>query len=164
MFQTRLWRRLTCYWKQRSGGGGRCWRAENAFAWQWIRRRVWSLRAILLAAVFLQRGRWAQGERGYHTQWDSRLFNYRNWEALRYLLSNLRWWLLEYKCAFNTAPCFYGLTLETLLPSRPSYVISWLYTGSSNSHVTVCQDLRLHTGSPRTLEPTCGDLGPYWKS
>jgi len=42
-----------------------------------------------------------QGERGYHTQWDSRLFNYRNWETLRYLLSNLRWWLLEYQCA----PC-----------------------------------------------------------
>ena len=40
-----------------------------------------------------------QGERGYHTQWDSRLFNYRNWETLRYLLSNLRWWLMEYQCA-----------------------------------------------------------------
>ena len=38
------------------------------------------------------------GERGYHTQWDSRLFNYSNWEVLRYLLSNLRWWLDEYRC------------------------------------------------------------------
>ena len=38
------------------------------------------------------------GERGYHTVWDSRLFNYRNWEVLRYLLSNLRWWLEEYRC------------------------------------------------------------------
>ena len=38
------------------------------------------------------------GERGYHTQWDSRLFNYSNWEVLRYLLSNLRWWLEEYRC------------------------------------------------------------------
>ncbi|CAL5219263.1 g1061 [Coccomyxa viridis] len=37
------------------------------------------------------------GERGYHTQWDSRLFNYKNWEVLRYLLSNLRWWLEEYR-------------------------------------------------------------------
>ncbi|CAK0744688.1 1,4-alpha-glucan-branching enzyme, chloroplastic/amyloplastic [Coccomyxa viridis] len=37
------------------------------------------------------------GERGYHTQWDSRLFNYSNWEVLRYLLSNLRWWLDEYR-------------------------------------------------------------------
>jgi hypothetical protein len=38
------------------------------------------------------------GERGYHKVWDSRLFNYRNWETLRYLLSNLRWWLEEYRC------------------------------------------------------------------
>lgn len=37
------------------------------------------------------------GERGYHKLWDSRLFNYANWEVLRFLLSNLRWWLEEYK-------------------------------------------------------------------
>ncbi|CAH9126228.1 unnamed protein product [Cuscuta epithymum] len=37
------------------------------------------------------------GERGYHQLWDSRLFNYSSWEVLRFLLSNLRWWLEEYK-------------------------------------------------------------------
>ncbi|KAK9723834.1 hypothetical protein RND81_05G028700 [Saponaria officinalis] len=37
------------------------------------------------------------GARGYHWMWDSRLFNYGNWEVLRYLLSNARWWLEEYK-------------------------------------------------------------------
>lgn len=37
------------------------------------------------------------GPRGYHQLWDSRLFNYANWEVLRFLLSNLRWWLDEYK-------------------------------------------------------------------
>lgn len=37
------------------------------------------------------------GERGYHKLWDSRLFNYANWEVLRFLLSNLRWWIEEYK-------------------------------------------------------------------
>lgn len=37
------------------------------------------------------------GERGYHQQWDSRCFNYGNWEVLRFLLSNLRWWLEEYQ-------------------------------------------------------------------
>ena len=37
------------------------------------------------------------GERGYHKLWDSRLFNYRNWEVLRYLLSNLSWWIQEYR-------------------------------------------------------------------
>ncbi|KAK4481160.1 hypothetical protein RD792_012041 [Penstemon davidsonii] len=37
------------------------------------------------------------GERGYHWMWDSRLFNYGHWEVLRFLLSNARWWLDEYK-------------------------------------------------------------------
>ena len=34
--------------------------------------------------------------RGFHPLWDSRLFNYREVETLRFLLSNLRWWLEEY--------------------------------------------------------------------
>ncbi|XP_045583278.1 1,4-alpha-glucan-branching enzyme isoform X2 [Procambarus clarkii] len=37
------------------------------------------------------------GSRGTHSLWDSRLFNYSNWEVLRFLLSNLRWYLEEYK-------------------------------------------------------------------
>jgi len=37
------------------------------------------------------------GERGYHWMWDSRLFNYAQYETQRFLLSNLRWWLEEYK-------------------------------------------------------------------
>ncbi|XP_068661481.1 1,4-alpha-glucan-branching enzyme 2-2, chloroplastic/amyloplastic-like [Aristolochia californica] len=37
------------------------------------------------------------GSRGHHWMWDSRLFNYGNWEVLRFLLSNARWWLDEYK-------------------------------------------------------------------
>ncbi|XP_042045963.1 1,4-alpha-glucan-branching enzyme 2-2, chloroplastic/amyloplastic-like [Salvia splendens] len=37
------------------------------------------------------------GSRGYHWIWDSRLFNYGQWEVLRFLLSNARWWLDEYK-------------------------------------------------------------------
>ncbi|XP_041067038.1 1,4-alpha-glucan-branching enzyme isoform X3 [Carcharodon carcharias] len=36
------------------------------------------------------------GTRGTHLQWGSRLFNYSNWEVLRFLLSNLRWWAEEY--------------------------------------------------------------------
>ena len=36
------------------------------------------------------------GEAGYHQAWDSRCLNYRNWETLRYLLSNCRFWLEEY--------------------------------------------------------------------
>ncbi|KAL9260821.1 1,4-alpha-glucan-branching enzyme 1, chloroplastic/amyloplastic-like protein [Drosera capensis] len=37
------------------------------------------------------------GSHGHHWLWDSRLFNYGNWEVLRYLMSNARWWLEEYK-------------------------------------------------------------------
>ncbi|KAK8456237.1 hypothetical protein SEVIR_4G298600v4 [Setaria viridis] len=36
------------------------------------------------------------GDRGYHKLWDSRLFNYANWEVLRFLLSNLRYWMHEF--------------------------------------------------------------------
>ena len=44
------------------------------------------------------------GERGYHTLWDSRLFNYANPEVLRYLLSNLRFWVEEYRRAWPPTP------------------------------------------------------------
>lgn len=37
-----------------------------------------------------------EGERGRHSLWDSRLFNYGHWEVLRFLLSNLRWYMDEY--------------------------------------------------------------------
>ncbi|KAG7207119.1 hypothetical protein KM043_000994 [Ampulex compressa] len=36
------------------------------------------------------------GSRGQHPLWDSRLFNYREYEVLRFLLSNLRWYIEEY--------------------------------------------------------------------
>ncbi|XP_058885659.1 1,4-alpha-glucan-branching enzyme-like [Acipenser ruthenus] len=37
------------------------------------------------------------GSRGEHVLWGSRLFDYSNWEVLRFLLSNLRWWIEEYR-------------------------------------------------------------------
>lgn len=48
------------------------------------------------------------GERGYHSLWDSRLFDYSKWETLRYLLSNLRWWLEEYRWSL----CIFMFKLE----------------------------------------------------
>ncbi|PIO65176.1 hypothetical protein TELCIR_13171 [Teladorsagia circumcincta] len=36
------------------------------------------------------------GPRGTHTLWDSRLFDYTQIETLRFLMSNLRWWVEEY--------------------------------------------------------------------
>eukprot|EP00798_Chlamydomonas_sp_ICE-L_P020992 gene20992-27850_t len=37
------------------------------------------------------------GAKGYHQMWDSRCLNYAHWETLRYLLSNLRYWMDEFK-------------------------------------------------------------------
>jgi 1,4-alpha-glucan branching enzyme len=37
-----------------------------------------------------------EGARGRHSLWDSRIFNYGHWEVLRFLLSNLRWYIEEY--------------------------------------------------------------------
>ena len=37
------------------------------------------------------------GEKGRHELWDSRLFNYGHHEVLRFLLSNLRYWMEEYR-------------------------------------------------------------------
>jgi len=37
-----------------------------------------------------------EGSKGRHELWDSRLFNYANHEVLRFLLSNLRFWMDEY--------------------------------------------------------------------
>ncbi|MCB0854608.1 MAG: 1,4-alpha-glucan-branching enzyme, partial [Bacteroidetes bacterium] len=36
------------------------------------------------------------GGRGYHTGWDSKLFNYGKWEVKQFLLSNIKWWLEEF--------------------------------------------------------------------
>lgn len=37
-----------------------------------------------------------EGGRGYHNQWDSKLFNYGKKEVLQFLLSNVRFWIEEY--------------------------------------------------------------------
>lgn len=37
------------------------------------------------------------GERGYHPAWDSMLFDYEKYEVRRFLLSNVRYWLEEFR-------------------------------------------------------------------
>ncbi len=37
-----------------------------------------------------------EGERGYHTGWDSKLFDYGKDEVLRFLLSNIHYWMEEF--------------------------------------------------------------------
>ncbi|CAI6355682.1 unnamed protein product [Macrosiphum euphorbiae] len=41
-------------------------------------------------------GYFHSGPNGSHPLWDSRLFNYSEYEVLRFLLSNLRWYIEEY--------------------------------------------------------------------
>ncbi|TAH24797.1 MAG: 1,4-alpha-glucan-branching enzyme [Cytophagales bacterium] len=38
-----------------------------------------------------------EGSRGYHDAWDSKLFNYGKWDVQRFLLSNIKYWLDEFK-------------------------------------------------------------------
>jgi 1,4-alpha-glucan branching enzyme len=38
-----------------------------------------------------------EGGKGRHELWDSRLFNYGHYEVMRFLLSNCRYWLEEFK-------------------------------------------------------------------
>ncbi len=37
-----------------------------------------------------------EGDKGYHKQWDSKLFNYGKKEVLQFLASNVRFWIEEY--------------------------------------------------------------------
>jgi 1,4-alpha-glucan branching enzyme len=37
------------------------------------------------------------GPKGYHPSWDSKLFNYGKWEVQQFLLSNIRYWLEEFR-------------------------------------------------------------------
>ena len=37
------------------------------------------------------------GSMGEHSKWDSKIFDYMRWEVVRFLLSNLRWYVEEYK-------------------------------------------------------------------
>ncbi|MCO5595808.1 hypothetical protein L7F22_049857 [Adiantum nelumboides] len=36
------------------------------------------------------------GKRGHHKYWGTRMYNYNSYEVLRFLLSNLKWWVMEY--------------------------------------------------------------------
>jgi len=37
------------------------------------------------------------GAKGHHSEWDSKIFHVTKYEVLRFLLSNVRWWLEDYK-------------------------------------------------------------------
>ena len=79
------------------------------------------------------------GSRDHHAAWGSRLFNYGHWEVLRFLLSNLRWWIDEF--GFDgfrfdgvTSMLYhhYGIGFsgdylgKCLLPESRLFFLSWL--------------------------------------
>ena len=48
-----------------------------------------------------------EGARGYHTAWDTKLFNYDKNEVLHFLLSNLKFWMETYHFdGFFSVNCF----------------------------------------------------------
>jgi hypothetical protein len=45
------------------------------------------------------------GPKGNHDLWDSRLFDYGKFEVQRFLLSNVRWFIEEYRSAVVNPVC-----------------------------------------------------------
>jgi hypothetical protein len=61
------------------------------------------------------------GPRGDHALWDSRLFDYSKFEVQRFLLSNVRWFVEEYRCGpLCCAVCPCQCAVCTLLYARMS--------------------------------------------
>jgi 1,4-alpha-glucan branching enzyme len=72
------------------------------------------------------------GAKGYHKLWDSRIFNYKNWETLRFLLSNIRWYIEEFKFdGFR----FDGITSMLYLNHGINYSFSGKYDEYFNDNV-----------------------------
>lgn len=117
------------------------------------------------------------GSRGTHSLWDSRLFNYSEFEVLRFLLSNLRWYLEEYQFdgfRFDGVTSmlyhsrgigegfsgsydqYFGLNVDT---EAVVYLMlaNYITHQISNQAVTIAEDV---SGMPGTCRPvTEGGLG-----
>lgn len=94
------------------------------------------------------------GERGFHTLWDSRLYNYSNWETLRLLLSNLRFYLSEFKFdGFR----FDGITSMLFRNHGISHSFSGGYAEyfGDNLDVESCVYLMLANRLVREVKPDC---------
>jgi hypothetical protein len=107
-------------------------------------------------------GYFCAGERGYHSLWDSRLFNYANPEVLRYLLSNLRFWMDEYRRA-PARPALHGThartparTLARTLAQNPRTELSHQNL-RPNTFAAACLDAER---SAQTLPPARHQPGP----
>ena len=107
------------------------------------------------------------GQRGEHPVWDSRLFNYAKKEVLRFLLSNIRYWLEEYRFdgfRFDgvTSMCFFdhGIGREFMSyddyfsPNLDREAVAYLGLANRLAHqlgaVTVAEDV---SGLPGLAAP-----------
>lgn len=94
------------------------------------------------------------GEKGYHSLWDSKLYNFGNWEVRRYLLSNLRWWMEEYQFdGFR----FDGITSMLYHHHGINVGFSGNYEEyfSMNTDVDACVYLMLANDMLHSLYPDC---------
>jgi len=91
------------------------------------------------------------GSKGTHPMWDSRLFDYTSWEVLRFLLSNLRFWIDIYKFdgfRFDgvTAMLLHNRSVGDLPNSYDQYFGSWI-DGDGLRYLTLANDM-LHETYP----------------
>ena len=67
------------------------------------------------------------GEKGYHSQWDSMIFDYSKYEVKRFLLSNLAWYMEEYQ--------FDGFRLDAVTSMLyQHHGINYSFTGDYRSY------------------------------
>ncbi|QRV91091.1 alpha-amylase [Ceratobasidium sp. AG-Ba] len=81
------------------------------------------------------------GGKGYHDLWDSRLFNYSHHEVLRFLMSNLRFWMEEYQ--------FDGFRFDGV--TSMMYVHHGIGTGFSGRRLLMIANEMLHQLYPNAL-------------
>ena len=118
------------------------------------------------------------GEKGRHELWDSRLFNYGHHEVLRFLLSNLRFWMEEYQfdgfrfdgvtsilythhgigtwVPSGAIPClkYAGLTSLGLVASRVGITSTLARTWTEKGWSTSCSPTRCYTNCILSVSPS----------
>lgn len=93
--------------------------------------------------------------RGEHKIWNSRLFDYGNWETLRFLLSNLAWYLEEYRFdgfrfdgVTSILYTHHGIGKQTF--DYPHYFRSGAVDGDALAYLTLANEL-IHRIRPRAV-------------
>ncbi len=94
------------------------------------------------------------GARGQHPAWDSCLFDYSKWEVLRFLLSNVHYWLAEYHLdGFRFDGVTSMMYLDHGLGRDFTSYDNYLRFGLDTDAITYLQlaNQVAHTANPRTI-------------